>query len=136
MPASRPDTRSRGSPSVGRRGVVRGGAGRLRPIVPHRPHAPHAVDGRDTPRDEEGARRVRSVNGVVRVTRAVRPDFRVCRRLCGERMGKAMALPVPGEKERTRAMTSRFLVDKADTALAEMIGIVLRTEGFETVFCA
>ena len=33
-------------------------------------------------------------------------------------------------------MTSRILVVDDDTALAEMIGIVLRTEGFETVFCA
>ena len=35
------------------------------------------------------------------------------------------------------AMTAaRILVVDDDTALAEMIGIVLRTEGFETVFCA
>lgn len=33
-------------------------------------------------------------------------------------------------------MTSRVLVVDDDTALAEMIGIVLRTEGFEPVFCA
>ncbi|WP_159501074.1 MtrAB system response regulator MtrA [Microbacterium sp. 18062] len=33
-------------------------------------------------------------------------------------------------------MTSRILVVDDDTALAEMIGIVLDTEGFETVFCA
>ena len=33
-------------------------------------------------------------------------------------------------------MTARILVVDDDTALAEMIGIVLRTEGFETVFCA
>ncbi len=33
-------------------------------------------------------------------------------------------------------MTSRILVVDDDTALAEMIGIVLRTEGFHTVFCA
>ncbi len=33
-------------------------------------------------------------------------------------------------------MTSRILVVDDDTALAEMIGIVLRTEGFETAFCA
>ena len=33
-------------------------------------------------------------------------------------------------------MTSRILVVDDDTALAEMIGIVLRTEGFQTVFCA
>ena len=33
-------------------------------------------------------------------------------------------------------MTSRILVVDDDTALAEMIGIVLRTEGFETTFCA
>ncbi|MGO2684293.1 MtrAB system response regulator MtrA [Microbacterium sp.] len=33
-------------------------------------------------------------------------------------------------------MTSRILVVDDDTALAEMIGIVLRTEGFEPVFCA
>ena len=32
-------------------------------------------------------------------------------------------------------MTSRILVVDDDTALAEMIGIVLRTEGFEPVFC-
>lgn len=32
-------------------------------------------------------------------------------------------------------MTSRILVVDDDTALAEMIGIVLRTEGFDTVFC-
>jgi len=33
-------------------------------------------------------------------------------------------------------MASRILVVDDDTALAEMIGIVLRTEGFEPVFCA
>lgn len=33
-------------------------------------------------------------------------------------------------------MTSRILVVDDDIALAEMIGIVLRTEGFEPVFCA
>ncbi|MFF2273334.1 MtrAB system response regulator MtrA [Agromyces sp. NPDC058136] len=33
-------------------------------------------------------------------------------------------------------MTARVLVVDDDTALAEMIGIVLRTEGFEPVFCA
>lgn len=33
-------------------------------------------------------------------------------------------------------MTSRVLVVDDDTALAEMIGIVLRTEGFDPVFCA
>lgn len=33
-------------------------------------------------------------------------------------------------------MTSRILVVDDDTALAEMIGIVLRTEGFDTLFCA
>ena len=33
-------------------------------------------------------------------------------------------------------MTSRILVVDDDTALAEMIGIVLRTEGFEVLFCA
>lgn len=33
-------------------------------------------------------------------------------------------------------MTARILVVDDDTALAEMIGIVLRTEGFETSFCA
>ncbi|MEY2847943.1 MAG: hypothetical protein RI885_608 [Actinomycetota bacterium] len=33
-------------------------------------------------------------------------------------------------------MTSRILVVDDDTALAEMIGIVLRAEGFEPIFCA
>ncbi len=33
-------------------------------------------------------------------------------------------------------MTGRVLVVDDDTALAEMIGIVLRAEGFETAFCA
>lgn len=33
-------------------------------------------------------------------------------------------------------MTARILVVDDDTALAEMIGIVLRTEGFESLFCA
>ena len=33
-------------------------------------------------------------------------------------------------------MSQRVLVVDDDTALAEMIGIVLRTEGFDTVFCA
>ncbi|MFV0374943.1 MtrAB system response regulator MtrA [Microbacterium sp.] len=33
-------------------------------------------------------------------------------------------------------MASRILVVDDDTALAEMVGIVLRTEGFEPVFCA
>jgi len=32
-------------------------------------------------------------------------------------------------------MTARILVVDDDTALAEMIGIVLRTEGFEPIFC-
>ena len=35
-----------------------------------------------------------------------------------------------------QAMTARILVVDDDTALAEMIGIVLRTEGFDPVFCA
>ncbi len=48
------------------------------------------------------------------------------------------ALPVSrgAETEDVHPMTSRILVVDDDTALAEMIGIVLRTEGFETVFCA
>ena len=33
-------------------------------------------------------------------------------------------------------MTARILVVDDDTALAEMIGIVLRSEGFDPVFCA
>jgi two-component system response regulator MtrA len=33
-------------------------------------------------------------------------------------------------------MSARILVVDDDTALAEMIGIVLRTEGFDTAFCA
>src|ERR1700709_1399564 len=33
-------------------------------------------------------------------------------------------------------MNARILVVDDDTALAEMIGIVLRTEGFDPVFCA
>ncbi len=33
-------------------------------------------------------------------------------------------------------MTARILVVDDDTALSEMIGIVLRTEGFDPVFCA
>jgi len=37
---------------------------------------------------------------------------------------------------RQRTMTARILVVDDDTALAEMIGIVLRTEGFEPHFCA
>jgi two-component system response regulator MtrA len=36
----------------------------------------------------------------------------------------------------TRYMTSRILVVDDDTALAEMIGIVLEAEGFDAVFCA
>ncbi len=35
-----------------------------------------------------------------------------------------------------RAMKGRVLVVDDDTALAEMLGIVLRNEGFEPVFCA
>jgi two-component system response regulator MtrA len=35
-----------------------------------------------------------------------------------------------------RTMNARILVVDDDTALAEMIGIVLRTEGFDPVFCA
>jgi len=35
-----------------------------------------------------------------------------------------------------RAMNAKILVVDDDTALAEMIGIVLRTEGFEPFFCA
>jgi two-component system, OmpR family, response regulator RegX3 len=41
--------------------------------------------------------------------------------------------PAPTETER---MTPRVLVVDDDTALAEMIGIVLRTEGFDPAFCA
>lgn len=37
---------------------------------------------------------------------------------------------------RAGTMTARILVVDDDTALAEMIGIVLRTEGFDPVFCA
>ena len=37
---------------------------------------------------------------------------------------------------KTVTMTARILVVDDDTALAEMIGIVLRSEGFEPVFCA
>jgi len=49
----------------------------------------------------------------------------------------AMARPRAGfETEDVHPMTSRILVVDDDTALAEMIGIVLRTEGFDTVFCA
>ena len=36
----------------------------------------------------------------------------------------------------TRGMTARILVVDDDTALSEMIGIVLQGEGFETVMCA
>src|SRR6478752_1340106 len=50
--------------------------------------------------------------------------------------GQRPHAPGPDEKDDTRAMTSRILVVDDDTALAEMIGIVLRTEGFDTVFCA
>ncbi len=42
-----------------------------------------------------------------------------------------------GSRRKTHTrMTSRILVVDDDTALAEMIGIVLRTEGFDTAFCA
>ena len=43
---------------------------------------------------------------------------------------------LPNAKDERVAMTSRILVVDDDTALAEMIGIVLRTEGFDTAFCA
>ena len=68
----------------------------------------------------------------------VRPAHRRCPLLCGERTGTARgpAAPRPDAKDETREMTSRILVVDDDTALAEMIGIVLRTEGFDTVFCA
>jgi two-component system, OmpR family, response regulator MtrA len=39
-------------------------------------------------------------------------------------------------KDESAHMTSRILVVDDDTALAEMIGIVLRTEGFHVDFCA
>jgi two-component system response regulator MtrA len=39
-------------------------------------------------------------------------------------------------EERMGQMASRILVVDDDTALAEMIGIVLRTEGFDPIFCA
>lgn len=42
----------------------------------------------------------------------------------------------PPPKDESAAMTSRILVVDDDTALAEMIGIVLRTEGFDPLFCA
>jgi two-component system, OmpR family, response regulator MtrA len=38
--------------------------------------------------------------------------------------------------DETRIMSARILVVDDDTALAEMIGIVLRAEGFEPAFCA
>ncbi|PFG32565.1 two-component system response regulator MtrA [Sanguibacter antarcticus] len=41
-----------------------------------------------------------------------------------------------GVKWQDDAMKSRVLVVDDDTALAEMIGIVLKTEGFDPVFCA
>jgi two-component system, OmpR family, response regulator MtrA len=50
--------------------------------------------------------------------------------------GARTIAPRHNTKDETREMTSRILVVDDDTALAEMIGIVLRTEGFETVFCA
>src|SRR5690606_20251833 len=43
---------------------------------------------------------------------------------------------LPAHESRTRRMNARILVVDDDTALAEMIGIVLRTEGFEPSFCA
>jgi two-component system response regulator MtrA len=49
-------------------------------------------------------------------------------------VGGAPASATP--KDETGSMTSRILVVDDDTALAEMIGIVLRTEGFEIAFCA
>ena len=55
----------------------------------------------------------------------------------GSARGRARSVaPRPDAKDVTREMTSRILVVDDDTALAEMIGIVLRTEGFDTVFCA
>ncbi|MDQ1125226.1 two-component system response regulator MtrA [Microbacterium sp. SORGH_AS 505] len=42
----------------------------------------------------------------------------------------------PTLKDDIGSMTSRILVVDDDTALAEMIGIVLRTEGFDVAFCA
>ena len=50
--------------------------------------------------------------------------------LCESAWGRRVP-SVPAREGRTRAMTSRILVVDDDTALAEMIGIVLRTEGFE-----
>jgi two-component system response regulator MtrA len=45
--------------------------------------------------------------------------------------------PRPGESGATMSgMKGRVLVVDDDTALAEMLGIVLRAEGFEPVFCA
>ncbi len=45
--------------------------------------------------------------------------------------------PHPGETGATMTgVKGRVLVVDDDTALAEMLGIVLRTEGFEPVFCA
>ena len=46
------------------------------------------------------------------------------------------ALPHLREADGNGSMNARILVVDDDTALAEMIGIVLQSEGFETVFCA
>ncbi len=50
--------------------------------------------------------------------------------------GRTHAVRATGTTSGNEPMTSRVLVVDDDTALAEMIGIVLRTEGFEPAFCA
>ena len=44
-------------------------------------------------------------------------------------------VPAPDTPPKSETMTERILVVDDDPALAEMIGIVLRTEGFDPVFC-
>ena len=50
--------------------------------------------------------------------------------------GGSTGYPGGSEDREHVQMTARILVVDDDTALAEMIGIVLRTEGFEPSFCA
>src|SRR5690606_18865898 len=44
--------------------------------------------------------------------------------------------PAPGHTERTRSMNARILVVDDDPAIAEMIGIILRGEGYDPLFAA
>src|ERR1044071_4847194 len=92
------------------------------PMLAYFPSA-RAVDGRS----DAGGRGVRRAGGMQRASGRLTAGSGYS--------GATSGLP-PRAQTETGRMTPRVLVVDDDTALAEMIGIVLRTEGFEPAFCA